>query len=296
VTLLAVELRRLLSRRLVRVIAVLVLAGIAVGATVTFLRASSAPPPRRTAGPAEAREIERCVTDLSDQLGPDAASSECETIVLGPARDRRFRLTALRDIAVVVSAALLLLGWVIGASAIGAEWHAGTVTTLLTWEPRRVRLLLAKGLAAALVCAAGAVLVQALLGAALLPSALWRGTTQGADAEWLRSTLAIVARGAAMSSFGAVLGFAIASVARNTAAALGFGFVVTSIVEPLVRAYRPNWGRWMLTDNIGIVVSGQAASVQPTGRGVLDAATVLLLYAAVAVAIAVTLFRARDVT
>ena len=33
---------------------------------------------------------------------------------------------------------LVMASWLLGASFIGAEWRAGTVTTLLTWEPRRV--------------------------------------------------------------------------------------------------------------------------------------------------------------
>ena len=40
---------------------------------------------------------------------------------------------------------------VLGASAVGAEYRAGTVTTILTWEPRRVRLLAARLGAVAIV-------------------------------------------------------------------------------------------------------------------------------------------------
>jgi len=36
------------------------------------------------------------------------------------------------------------VAWVIGASSIGAEWQARSITTLLTWEPRRARVLAAK--------------------------------------------------------------------------------------------------------------------------------------------------------
>src|SRR5688572_3667085 len=45
----------------------------------------------------------------------------------------------------IIAALPLLLGGVLGgASVIGAEWRAGTVTTALTWEPRRLRLHVAR--------------------------------------------------------------------------------------------------------------------------------------------------------
>ena len=44
-----------------------------------------------------------------------------------------------------------LLVVLLGASAVGAEYRAGTVTTILTWEPRRTRLLLARIGAAVIV-------------------------------------------------------------------------------------------------------------------------------------------------
>ena len=31
-----------------------------------------------------------------------------------------------------------------GASVAGAEWRAGSMTTLLTWEPRRVRVIVGR--------------------------------------------------------------------------------------------------------------------------------------------------------
>ena len=34
--------------------------------------------------------------------------------------------------------------WLLAASFVGAEWHAGTMGTLLTWEPRRLYVLGAK--------------------------------------------------------------------------------------------------------------------------------------------------------
>jgi hypothetical protein len=41
-----------------------------------------------------------------------------------------------------------------GATVAGAEWRAGTVTALLTWEPRRVRVHLARVVACTMLAAA----------------------------------------------------------------------------------------------------------------------------------------------
>lgn len=250
--LLRVEVRRLLARRLVRVVALICLAAIAIASTIVFLR--------------------------SGRAGEGLA------------------LTDLGPVAREVSGLLVLLGWIVGASAIGAEWHAGTVTTLLTWEPRRIRLLLTKALACALVVFLGALLVQVVLGGALLPSALARGSTRGADAAWVASTAGVVLRAAAATALAALLGFCIASIARHTAAALGIAFGLTAIVEPLIIFSRPRWQRWTLNPNITVFVSGEDFRFPALGQGMWDAALVLLLYGAVAIAAALLLFRRRDVT
>src|SRR5439155_27264654 len=115
-----------------------------------------------------------------------------------------------------------------GASMVGADWRAGTVGTLLTWEPRRGRVLLAKLVSVALLAAAIALVLQILFILALLPAMLGRGTTTGADAEWFRGLVAVLLRGAALVGMAAAVGAAIASLGRNTSAALGaaFGYLV----------------------------------------------------------------------
>src|SRR4051795_1215342 len=54
------------------------------------------------------------------------------------------------------------LGFVLGASAGGAEWAQKTVQALLFWEPRRIRVIAAKVLALSLVAATFVVLGQLL--------------------------------------------------------------------------------------------------------------------------------------
>jgi hypothetical protein len=59
-----------------------------------------------------------------------------------------------RDAALLLehtSTFVVLLGVALAASLGGADWSAGTMTTLLTWEPRRIRVLLVRALVVAAV-------------------------------------------------------------------------------------------------------------------------------------------------
>jgi ABC-type transport system involved in multi-copper enzyme maturation permease subunit len=251
-SLVSAELRRLLSRRLVRVLGALIVAGIAAGVVVVFVRSGASDPP--------------------------------------------FRLTDVRSALLGASGLLLLLAWVIGASAVGAEWHAGTVTTQLTWEPRRPRLFTAKAVALGVVIVLGVLGLQLLLATGLAATAALRGTTEGAGSSWLGAALGAALRSAALAVVGSIVGFSIAWVARNTAAALGGGFVYAAVVEPLLRSWRPGWARWLFFDNVSVFLGGEEASFPPLDGGTAQAGSVLLLYAVLALGVALVAFQRRDVT
>ncbi|HEX5626758.1 MAG TPA: hypothetical protein VFY08_01935, partial [Actinomycetota bacterium] len=53
---------------------------------------------------------------------------------------QEYALVGLPDVLMGTSLVLVSVGWILGASAIGADWHAGHVTTILSWEPRRGRV------------------------------------------------------------------------------------------------------------------------------------------------------------
>jgi ABC-type transport system involved in multi-copper enzyme maturation permease subunit len=190
----------------------------------------------------------------------------------------------------------ILLGWLLGASLVGAEWHAGTMATLLTWEPRRVRVLLAKLIAAGALAFTLAVGLQLLLGVTLLPAGLLRGTTQGIDADWMRSLSGVGLRAAAVSLVGALIGFSIAAMSRNTAAALGVAFGYFAIVENAIRGLRPRWTPWLLGDNIAVVITNQPQNFPLVDRSTVGAATLVACYTLTLVVVAVATFRRRDIT
>lgn len=296
--LLAVELRRFFWRRSFRLFAALVVAGIAVAAVLVFV--NSDPTPQGARARYE-EAVASCTNSFRDsqELPPRYENVEefCEEQV-PPEEffDRTFRLTDLADIFMGTSVPLIILGLAFGASFIGAEWHHGTITTMLTWEPRRVRVMVGKVIAAMVSVFVFVVAMQSVLGLALWPVAAAVGSTAGADVAWLADTALVVARGAVIAGLAAAMGFAVASMARNTTTALIVGFVYFAVGEAVLRALRPGWQRWLIGDNAGAFVTADPASIFGRPYSVLSAFLIVAAYALGLTAAATGLFRARDVT
>jgi ABC-type transport system involved in multi-copper enzyme maturation permease subunit len=208
--------------------------------------------------------------------------------------DPEFLVTSLDHVVRGATVALVVLAFVVGASFVGADWRAGTVMTQLTWEPRRVRIFVGKCAAVILAAGLASVVLQTLLAGVLLPGALRGGGSAGAGAAWLRSMVGEVLRGAALSAIGAAIGLALGSIGRNTALALGAGFIYLAVLEGgLLSSLFPGINRWLMVPNaIQFVVGGDYL----VGRSVTAAGVLLAAYAVGALAIAVAVFQSRDVT
>lgn len=297
-TLLAGEVRRLLARRLVRVLAVLFVLGTALAGVLTFVNTDRSDPAVVEARRRQVQaDFERCFREAP--RGPGVGDGprrvpECDIDTSGT-DDRSLPLVDLSDILKGTTAPLVIVAWLIGASAIGADWQSRTLTTLLTWEPRRTRVLLVKAAAAMAIAAAFFLVAQALLFGALLPSVLAHGTTAGADAGWARELAGVVGRGTVMVAVAAGIGFALASVGRNTAAAMGIGFAYVVVIEQVVGQFLEDWRRWLLLGNIIVFVVGQGEAEGVPGRSVLGAGLFLVAVTAGLLVGAAAVFRRRDV-
>jgi ABC-type transport system involved in multi-copper enzyme maturation permease subunit len=208
---------------------------------------------------------------------------------------QEYDLVGLPDVLMGTSLVLVSVGWILGASAIGADWHAGHVTTILTWEPRRSRVMLAKIAASLASVFVVSLVIQALLGAALAVAAAGAGSTAGADAAWLAESAGVALRVALLSTICAGFGFGLASSGRNTAVALGVGFGYLVIVENLVRGLRPQWTPWLLTDNAGLFIVDSPIDFPLLARSTVGAGLYLAAVGAVLLLVASGLFRTRDV-
>ena len=208
---------------------------------------------------------------------------------------QEYDLVGLPDVLMGTSLVLVSVAWVLGASAIGADWHAGHVTTILTWEPRRGRVMLAKIAASLTSVFVLSLVIQAFLGAALAVAAAGAGSTAGADAAWLAESAGVALRVALLSTIFAGFGFGLASAGRNTAVALGVGFGYLVIVENLVRGLRPQWTPWLLTDNAGLFIVDSPIDFPLLARSTVGAGLYLAAVGAVLLLLASGLFRTRDV-
>ena len=208
---------------------------------------------------------------------------------------QEYDLVGLPDVLMGTSLVLVSVAWILGASSIGADWHAGHVTTILTWEPRRGRVMLAKIAASLTSVFVLSLVIQALLGAALAVAAAGAGSTAGADAAWLTESAGVALRVALLSTIFAGFGFGLASAGRNTAVALGVGFGYLVIVENLVRGLRPQWTPWLLTDNAGLFIVDSPIDFPLLARSTVGAGLYLAAVGAVLLLLASGLFRTRDV-
>jgi ABC-2 type transport system permease protein len=307
-SLVAGELRRVLARRLVMVVVLLAGAAIVVGASITFARTHSISDAAYRAQVEAARSQVLDRTGLSacppgaeptplSKSGPQGFQPSClPAFAFGTVRDPRFYLRKVPSILQGVTAPLVIAALLIAASAIGADWQSRTVTTILTWEARRVRVLAAKVLACIIVSAALSLAVLTALSVAFLPSALFHGTTAGTGGDWWRSLVGVVLRALAMSGIAATIGFSIAMVGRNTAAALGAGFAYIVVIENVVGQFLRGWRRWLVLGNSIVFVSGRTGHNSGVpGRSVAVAGLYLTAVGLVLLTAAAVAFVRRDV-
>lgn len=287
------EFRRLCARRLVRVLALTALLAIGLAGVLTFVNTSDQTDEevatRRLEQQLSQQRFEECLQRQLDETVCDFQS------VRGGDPDDRFELTGFEGIVLGVSAPLAIVGWLVGASSIGADWQSRTITTILTWEPRRRRVLLAKVLACVIFVLLFAAVAQVLLAGALLPSALWHGTTAGTDAEWWRSLFGALGRSGGLVAFATVMGFTVASIGRNTGAALGLGFAYFVIAENAIGNFWARSRPWLIVGNAIVLVSGENGSGDVGARSVIGAAVYLAVLAGVFLVAASAVFGRRDV-
>lgn len=207
--------------------------------------------------------------------------------------------TALVDLGKAVAVICAFAGFLIGASAAGAEWSAGTMQSLLFWEPRRVRVVLAKVIGLIAVITIFVFAAEALFTGLAFVAGQARGTTSGATGGALMSHLLLVLRAALFAGFAAVLGFSIAFASRITAAAVGIAFIYFAVLEQLLIA----WKTWLAQYLIGPLLAGWLNngidSRDSDGMFVLTgmrSGLTLAIYAVIMLTAATVWFRQRDVT
>jgi ABC-2 type transport system permease protein len=192
---------------------------------------------------------------------------------------------------------LVLVGFVFGASMLGADYASRSLTTLLTWEPRRARLLFSRAASCAAVTFCASLAALTLLVLALLPAAVAHGT---GDRAAYGSMVALATRSALLVAAASAIGVSCAAIGRSTTAAVVGGAVYLGVVEQLLVNQAPDVGRWLLTnDSLSWVAASRNASNGPGGVGpghTIATAGLLLLVAVLVIhGLATLILGRRDI-
>ena len=302
----AAELRRIGSRRMVRLTVALALLAIALGGTVAFVRSGTLSEEQYEQRVAEAQArieaeedgIEACLREHGVHRGDNVSDEIAEACFpnenVGRVEDPRFRRGRVEGIMQGVSGVLAVVGWALGASLVGAEFGSRSMTTLLTWEPRRGRVFVTKAVAVAVAMAAFAFVVLVLVALAMWPALAFHGAPVRDGDPTLWSLAGVVGRGVVLATIAAGIGFAIATIGRNTAAALGVGFAYVIVLENIVGSSIERWRRWLVLGNVIVFVSGEDEAGDIPGRTVVGAGVFLALVAITLMVAAAGTFHRRD--
>ncbi len=262
-SLLRAELRRITHRRFIRWLVVLGALGYALVLAISYNQYANKSAETLAEGQAKIQQFvdeqnayrEVCLTEVPATEAPE---NYCPPVATaedwGDAADyvskQPFSMNDdLPGIAVGIAVMVAGLSFLVGATWIGAEWAQKTLAALLFWEPRRLRVYWSK----VAVLAAGVMLVALAAQAAWLAFGFFLASAKGSTATeeglW-GDVVALEARAIGLALILSLMGFGIATLIRNTGAALGVGFVYF-VAEVIAQGVRPEWQEWYLTTNVG---------------------------------------------
>ena len=160
---------------------------------------------------------------------------------------------------------VILLGALLGASLGGADWTNNTMQTLLTWEPRRTRVYLVRGLVIAVCVFAITVFLQMVFSGVDVLVAATRGSTGFLPSDFWRSVALTIGRTSVVASVFGVIAYAIAMIGRSTVASLGalFGYLI--LFEGVIAGFRPSIQGNLLVRAATVIISRQPIFVATPG-------------------------------
>jgi hypothetical protein len=257
IRLLRSELLRARSRRLVAIAFVAVVAGPLIGISIGV--AQSHPPPpdvEARAQQAYERELQSCLDGA--YLGPGAelppGFPDLETFcaeAVGRPEDfmttSSIQLSGLDPIMQGTATIVVGLALILGASLMGADASSGTLATLLTWEPGRLRVFLVRAAVVAIVAAVLTVVGEGVLAFGYRGGVALRGVADVPD--WLGRAAETGGRILVVGVLWALLGYAVASLTRSTAGGIGVLVAELVLVEGFLRGLVPSVARWTLIQN-----------------------------------------------
>jgi hypothetical protein len=243
--LLGAELRRFFSRRLVRAAFAF---GIALSTLVLVIQAgrsdvSTASQQHTTfvcSSPSGPATVSPTFGTVPQDCVPQLGTSTVE-------RDRRMRVhDTFSDTVKGTGFAMVFLAFVIGASFVGAEFGAGSLSTQLLFEPRRVRVVVVKAIAVGIALVVLSVALLLYIGFLQWAGSSLRGVVNGLDGAWFAARAGDIARVAAATALAGIAAYAITILARRTVAAVA-GLLIVGWASAIIGHFKA-W-RWVARYN-----------------------------------------------
>lgn len=287
--LMRVELRRLLWRRLLKGLVAAFLAMTALSAVAMYIDS------RPLSAEQEAQidesynsylqqwkenEFIPCMTDPGGKLSTDPQrEAQCRRSQMPRAayggKPIRHVDEFLQGSTQALGLLLCLLTFVLGAGFVAAEFATGSMGTLLTFEPRRLRVLAAKFAAVAIVVLPLAILAVGLMWGIAAGVTALNGTFDPTpaptlngyepegyspgivptvdDLRWVGARLVLLATGAGLA------GSALGTITRNTAAAIGLVIGYAAVVESILGSLiEQRLVPWLFRTNVEAALNGKA--------------------------------------
>jgi ABC-type transport system involved in multi-copper enzyme maturation permease subunit len=207
----------------------------------------------------------------------------------------------------------ILIGVILAASLGGADWSAGSMATLLTWEPRRILVLLARAIVVATLVFVFTLVIQLVLTGAFALAVSLRGTTGGHPPGLIEASARTMIRVSTMAAAIGIVALSLATLGRSTVASLGVLFGYLILFEGVIAGFSHGTQDKLLVRAAGVVVSRQpilgfhetisssvgGISSGSNGAYILlglgEAWVVVGFYVVSLLGLALLVFRARDV-
>lgn len=208
----------------------------------------------------------------------------------------------------IVAALLPIMAFVIGASYFGADAKSGMIEQILTWEPRRLRLLAARAVSSLVgIGVIGAILAIYFV-ALMFGLAATTGTTEGTSAElWANIASGVLRTGLAVGLF-AIFGLGITMLVNNSVGSI-VGFIIywfilenfiIAVFLPRVSVYLPitNAGAFGSGNDVEYITGNAFSQEGPdlaVSHGYLAAGAVLAGWVVLGLVLGAVAFTQRDI-
>ena len=207
-----------------------------------------------------------------------------------------------------LAALLPVMAFVIGASYVGADLKTGMIEQLLTWEPRRHRLVIARTISCFVGTAILAIALAVFMTALLYGLAAITGTTEGANAEFWGNVASATGRTGVSAGLFSLIGLGLTFAVNSSLGSIVGFLIYWFIIEGfLLSAFLPQVAVWLPVTNASSFATGrdvervvgsvfsQEGPEMVSHHGYLAAGVILAAWVALSLAAGALIFERRDV-